>query len=456
VNTTDEFILAQLAEANPVAETAVPSAQERAEAERLMRRVLDDAPPAPRGRAPRLGILAPVVSIVVVLIVAAVVLRTGGSSTTGASATGGLRIALVAQPTYQTPRITPAVMSRELYFVRQRLRSVRHDLTVGRAGQTGVIVTGPRVPAAERGRIVRLITQPAQVSFYDWEANVLAPNGHTVAQQLARQDLGALRISQGASRGAGQPGTGGMPLYDAVRLAAMQPTRAAGGATARRGAAYYMFGAPGSRACAAAAAALHTAPVPGVHCLLAGPVDGPAGPEQALNQLVAQLPAGVSPASGVVRVVPQGTHVVEAEPSAATGPLSFLAPAARFFVVRDRPALSGADIVNPSSTTDPAGGPAVTFGFTATGRRAFQRTTAQIARRGASVSHAGESLDQHFAVVLDDQLLTVPSISYQQYPDGIIGANGADITGGLTKQSARDLATQLRYGPLPLALRVIS
>jgi preprotein translocase subunit SecD len=57
----------------------------------------------------------------------------------------------------------------------------------------------------------------------------------------------------------------------------------------------------------------------------------------------------------------------------------------------------------------------------------------------------------------ESQLLTVPQIDFRQYPDGIVqtgGASGADITGGMTAASARDLATRLRYGPLPLALRV--
>lgn len=78
-----------------------------------------------------------------------------------------------------------------------------------------------------------------------------------------------------------------------------------------------------------------------------------------------------------------------------------------------------------------------------------------IAHRGANVSVGGAALYQHFAVALDDQLLTVPQIDFRIYPDGIIGAGGADITGGFTRRSATDLATELRDGPLPLAVRVV-
>ena len=59
-------------------------------------------------------------------------------------------------------------------------------------------------------------------------------------------------------------------------------------------------------------------------------------------------------------------------------------------------------------------------------------------------------------MALDNQLITVPQIDYRQYPDGIVGGGGADITGGFTSQTASDLATQLRLGALPIELKQIS
>jgi hypothetical protein len=75
-----------------------------------------------------------------------------------------------------------------------------------------------------------------------------------------------------------------------------------------------------------------------------------------------------------------------------------------------------------------------------------------IARRGSAVSSAGETFDQHFAIALDGKLVTVPSIDFRTYPDGIPGGNSADITGGFTARGARDMAVLLRFGPLPVAL----
>jgi preprotein translocase subunit SecD len=125
-------------------------------------------------------------------------------------------------------------------------------------------------------------------------------------------------------------------------------------------------------------------------------------------------------------------------------------------VLRDNVALWNSDITNPREGTSQSGGPDVTFGFTAAGAKAFRLATAAIARRGQAVSRLGQTLDQHFAFALDNQLLTVPSIDFKVYPDGIVGTGTtADIVGGFTAQSAKDIATELRYGPLPLQLRAL-
>jgi len=52
--------------------------------------------------------------------------------------------------------------------------------------------------------------------------------------------------------------------------------------------------------------------------------------------------------------------------------------------------------------------------------------------------------------------VTVPEIDYTQYPDGITGGSGADITGGFTTTSATTLANELRLGALPIKLKQIS
>ena len=68
----------------------------------------------------------------------------------------------------------------------------------------------------------------------------------------------------------GTPGSGSMGLYQAVQLASKQKGWSSS-ANSRTGPQYWMFGAPGSAACAAAARAQGTTPVAGQHCLLSGP-----------------------------------------------------------------------------------------------------------------------------------------------------------------------------------------
>ena len=63
---------------------------------------------------------------------------------------------------------------------------------------------------------------------------------------------------------------------------------------------------------------------------------------------------------------------------------------------------------------------------------------------------------QHFAIVLDDELVSSPFINYQENPDGIDGSTGAQISGGFTITSAQDLAKILQIGALPIKLELIS
>jgi SecD/SecF fusion protein len=450
--TADERVIARIAEANPFPEATPPTAQERAEAEQMLRRLLDDAPNrAPRRRGhlgrPRVGVFAPVASLLVVLVVAALILRTGGTATTtGSTPSGGLRITLRAEPTPQTPRITAGAMSREIAIMRRRLRTVGRGFTVTQSGVSEIVVSGPKAPAAERARIASLVGQTAQLFFYDWEANVLTPSGKPAAEGLVTQDPASTTLSTGGTAGQpGVPGAGGVPLYDAAKLAAKQPTGPGG---SRSGPAYYFFGAPGSPACAAAAKAAGTAVVQGQHCLLNGP-------DSTLTDLYSGLPPGVTKADGELITVPQGTVVLQAANPSSSTQIKPNSPNAEYFVLKDDVGLTGNDITNPQPSSDQTGQPDVQFGFTGKGQTRFQKVTAAIAHRGASVSVGGNPVNQHFAVALDGQLVTVPQIDYRQYPDGITGGGGADVTGSFTARSARDLATELRLGALPLAVRVV-
>lgn len=365
--------------------------------------------------------------------------------------TAGIRIAFSATAVDPRSLLGPSI-DRSIDILRQRLGAVFHGVQVSRAGD-GLVVLAPHARRADRARIVALAV-PARLEFYDWEANALTSNGKTVASQLQAQDRTAVEISQGgAGTMPGGPGAGSLPLYEAVKLASQQPPSVSVD-NARDSREYYLFGAPGSPACATAAQDQNTIPVAGAHCmLLSQPLKETTTNRQIIaGDVASALLPGVKASQGQQLVVSHGTVVLLAAQATAGQQTSFSSPSAQFFVLKDNVALFGKDITSPVKSTDQSGQPDVTFGFDSAGASKFQQVTARIAHRGALVSAPVSPFNQHFAVALDNQLITVPFINFKQYPDGVIGRGGVDITGGFTVQSARDLAILLRYRPLPVSL----
>jgi SecD/SecF fusion protein len=389
-----------------------------------------------------------ILTLVVGLIAASVVVIAQMKTQLGLDLKGGVQLVYQGQPTPQTPVVTQAALARAVDTMRQRVDQLGvSSPEIQTSGGNQITVGLPNVSNTHRAE--ELVGTTARLEFYDWEANALTPNGTPVAKLLQTQDPNAVQISQGSgSLSPGSPGAGSMPLYTAVQLAAKQPKQVSK-SNARRGPEYFMFGAPGSAACATAARDKGATPVVGAHCYLSGP-------ESTLQDLSSAVPSGVNASQGQVLTVQQGWVVLQAVPSSFGKTIAWGNPSAQFYVLRDHVALLGNDITNPQQSTDQTGSPDVTFGFTSTGGKEFQNVTSTIAHRGDLVSGLGRTLDQHFAVALDTQLVTVPFIDFKTNPDGIPGDNGADIQGGFTISSAQDLASQLRLGALPINLKLIS
>ena len=95
---------------------------------------------------------------------------------------------------------------------------------------------------------------------------------------------------------------------------------------------------------------------------------------------------------------------------------------------------------------DPTQGPIVLMQFTGKGNKAFHEVTKNEATRG-SIQQA----DQHFAIVLDNEIRSWPSISYKDLPNGIDPTgSGAQITGLGSFNEASNLALVLQTGALPV------
>jgi hypothetical protein len=177
----------------------------------------------------------------------------------------------------------------------------------------------------------------------------------------------------------------------------------------------------------------------------------------AVKLAAAQRPvAHVDPSHGELRGVPRGWTVVAGAPPSRALVAAGEDPGARYFVLRDRAALSRADITDAYLTFDARNRPAIGIQFTPNGARALQRLTAGVARRGAMLSTPTLAVNQHFAVVLDGKLLSVIYVGYHAYALGIPADEATDISGGFTPLSAYRLATQIAAEPLPADLELIA
>ena len=380
---------------------------------------------------------------------------------------GGIEIVYQGEQNGPT-KVTQASLQRAVNVMQNRVNQLGvSQAQINTQGRNEIDVQLPSV--TDTARAEAEVGSTANLLFYDWEANALVPGtgqvpAPRVATELQTGSTTAQRISQGSattSPGASSLLSGAIPFYPAVQLAAKQPV-AQTDKYGRYGSEYFLFGAPGSKACAAAAAAQNTTPSPHVRCLLdQPPITEPPGTSAAKvkKDLEQSLPAGVSLSDGQLYVVKQGTVVLQGAPSSFTAKAwpKFGSPDAKYFVLHDNVALYGSDITNPEQSTGGAGEPDVSFGFNGNGGNAFQSVTGKIAQRGSLLSVGPNAkLYQHFAIALDNQLVSVPYIDFKLYPDGIGGTGGADISGNFTIGTAQNLATQLRLGALPLKLRQIS
>jgi SecD/SecF fusion protein len=127
----------------------------------------------------------------------------------------------------------------------------------------------------------------------------------------------------------------------------------------------------------------------------------------------------------------------------------------RWYVFQNNPGLTGQDVSSASARleTQGIGGNRwiVAMDFTGDGREKFQDLTRQLAVEGNLKNQL-----QRFAIILDGEIVSNPTVDYNDYPAGIDGRNGAQIEGDFSQDEAQTLATQINSGALPIELEVIS
>ncbi len=336
---------------------------------------------------------------------------------------GGTELVYQGRATPQVPEVTPEDIDRAIEIIRERVDTLGvAEPEITRIGADQIEVGLPDVQDSDRA--IDRIGTTAQLYFYDFEPNVIPPNPD---------------ISDPEERPYNR-------LIDAVEAASKRKPECFKNTCTTNGPTHYLFDKDTLE---------------------------PLGePSENLKDLYLPF-GGEKPPNSRVIDVPQGTVVLEEPPTddASTQDVdeSTLGDS-QFFVLKDRPSLSGDEIESPEQNLDPVTNqPNVTFDFTDEGQQAFQQVTRDISLRGqdayfaatgqpastADDATAAEFSDS-FAIVLDGELQSRPIINFKENPDGIDGRTGAQISGNFTTTEAQDLAEVLRIGALPIKLALIS
>jgi SecD/SecF fusion protein len=262
----------------------------------------------------------------------------------------------------------------------------------------------------DAARAAELVGQTAQLQFYDLQGDTLPPTA--------------------IANGGIQPSLALLPLLQSQQKLAEKGTPTA----------WYLYSSASKR--------------------LAGPADSK---EEILGQF-----GGKAPENSTFYAVPQGRTILTCGPSARLCPgVNQVPPTRTYYYLfkyqptnteKPIPELTGSDLKGEGTRQDfgQNNEPIVTLEFTNKGGDKFHEITRQLAQRGlqqANLAGASgaerENYNQSFAIVLDGEIRSFPSIDFDDLPDGIAGGR-AEISGLDSIGEAKDLALVLQTGALPV------
>src|SRR5438270_2899175 len=416
---------------------------------------------------------------------------------------GGVELIYQGRPTPKVPKVTPQAIDDAIKTIQERTNSLGvSEPEIQPQGRDEISIGLPAVQNAARAE--QEVGTTAQLQFYDWEPNVFVQTGKGVTT------LQALELADARAAVNINPT---LPLLQAVELGSKLKPRAEaddippGGPSKAAvqhfhgnqllirqyydrlndtaGDKYYLFGPatkggqrrlirPGDVHAGAGGptqgneasayyggcreiaqdykqTAAFKRQRPGTGSV-AKPAKGTACPAT-LKSLDGRGP----PAGSLVIKVPRGIVIVQEHKPSGKPPKNLQLP---YYVLEDDSELSGSDIKDPKQASDPqTSEPIVTFSFTDKGRAAFARATKREAQRGQNLLAPGlsnQSKFQRFAISLDNQIVSLATVSYVDNPEGIPGDTGAQINGIGSLTETQDLANNLRIGALPISLKLIS
>jgi SecD/SecF fusion protein len=384
--------------------------------------------------------------------------------TLGLDLQGGLEVTLQAVPG-EGHEFTDEDLQRSVGIMRDRVdRLGVAEPEIRTQGQDQIVISLPGIDDPERAAGV--IGQTAQLELFDLETSLVGPSIDAQGFPVATGSLSELLNSAATQALAREGDSGPYYLFDSEEgrlLAGPMPTREA-----------ILESEAFARAQEEAAAGADEGEGAGAEGEAEAPGEGEAAEEETAAPADTDVPEGF-----VIAAVPENTVVVTCGRGAAVCPGVGAQPSDTYYYLFRYETGEGVESPVPQMTgehlelsgtrsdfdTSPGGGgqPIVLMQFTDEGARLFHEITRQEAARGRfQYNRFGQAqgadprqFNQHFAIVLDREIKSFPSIDFREYPDGIRGTTGAQITGIGNIQEAQELALVLQTGALPVEFRTL-
>jgi SecD/SecF fusion protein len=345
---------------------------------------------------------------------------------------GGLEVVLKAQPP-KGHKLTSDDLSRSVSIMRTRVDKLgvaSPEIRTQSPDEIVIELAGVHDPQ----QAAAIIGQTAQLELYDLEPALVAPSVTATGSPIATTSLYQLLSRVQASAKTGTPS--GYVLFRPVKIKTVTGT---GKKKKTKTTVAWVHTKAGS------VAQLHR-----------DPVTGNAG---LLDQYGGTIPKGdkvldVPHATTVITCANATSALCPGDPNGLPGPTK-----TDYYLFKhgaypnDRygpyPNMTGKELSLSGTREDfdpTSGEPIVLMQFTGKGNKAFRNVTKNEAVRGSI-----QGTQQHFAIVLDNEIRSFPSIDYKQYPNGIDPTGGgAQITGMSSSNEAKNLALVLQTGALPV------
>jgi SecD/SecF fusion protein len=346
---------------------------------------------------------------------------------------GGLEVVLKAVPP-KGHKITSADLDRSVSIMRNRIDKLGvSEPEIRKQGSDQIVIQLAGVHDPKKA--AELIGKTAQLELFDLEADLTGPSISAQGQPIASTRVFELLAGQQARAKTGTPTA--FYVFDDKRRLVAGPLQTRAQAIQDR-----------DRAIAAAKA--------------------PATPGKT------KVKRSTDPKDYRIFGVPQGMTVITCGSSAVVCPGVNESPPTRTYYylfkyqpdnqTKPIPEMTGGDLKLSGTRQDfdpNTSEPEVLLAFTGHGRKRFHEITKNEAVRGktlyARFGQGGDSnnFNQHFAIVLDRDIKSFPSIDFNEFPGGIDPVNGARITGIRSVGEAKDLALVLQTGALPVEFKQI-